>query len=90
MCQEGVPPRAAAGVPVHDDAERPHLEGEGDRGVVLAAEVLALKHESRILGQWSNPESGSWKSQDGSPRAKQHRVNRVSHPILHEVLSCFI
>ena len=25
----------------------------------LVAEVFALKHESRILGQWSNPVSGS-------------------------------
>ena len=26
------------------------------------SEVLVLKHESRILGQWSNPVSGSRKS----------------------------
>ena len=31
-----------------------------------AAEVLALKHESGILGQWSNPVSGSGKSQASS------------------------
>ena len=37
------------------------------------AEVLALKHESRIFGQWSNPVSGSRKSQASSPWAKQHR-----------------
>ena len=29
-------------------------------------EVLALNHESRILGQWSNPLSGSRKSQASS------------------------
>ena len=38
------------------------------------AEVLALKHESRILGQWSKPVSGSRKSQASSPFAKQHKV----------------
>ena len=37
-------------------------------------EVLALKHESRILGQWSSPVSGSRKSQASSPWAKQHIV----------------
>ena len=41
---------------------------------MMTAEVLALKHESRILGQWSNPVSGSRKSQASSPWAKQHRV----------------
>ena len=39
------------------------------------SEVLALKHESRILGQWSNPASGSRKSQACSPSAKQHRAS---------------
>ena len=29
----------------------------------VESEVLALKHESMILGQWSNPVSGSRKSQ---------------------------
>ena len=33
------------------------------------SKVLALKHESRILGQWSNPVCGSWKSQASSPWA---------------------
>ena len=37
-------------------------------------EVFALKHESRILGQWSNPVSGSRKSQASSPWAKQYRL----------------
>ena len=40
-------------------------------------EVLALNHESRILGQWSNPESGSRKSQASYPWAKQNRVYPV-------------
>ena len=40
----------------------------------FSPEVLALKHKSRILGQWSNPVSGSRKSQASSPWAKQHRV----------------
>ena len=30
------------------------------------AKVLTLKHESRILGQLSNPVCGSWKSQEAS------------------------
>ena len=33
---------------------------------IIRPEVLALKHESRILGQWSNPVSGSRKSQASS------------------------
>ena len=37
-------------------------------------EVLALMHESRILRQWSNPVSGSRKSQASSPWSKQHRA----------------
>ena len=43
------------------------------------ADVLALKHESRILGQWSNskPVSGSRKNQASSPWAKQHIVQPV-------------
>ena len=32
--------------------------------VRIQAEVLALKNESRILGQWSNPVSGAKKSQE--------------------------
>ena len=39
-----------------------------------SAEVLALKHESRILGQWSNPVSGPRNSQASSLVAKQHRA----------------
>ena len=42
--------------------------------LVLTAEFLALKQESRILGQWSNPVSGLRKCQASSPWAKQHRV----------------
>ena len=38
----------------------------GSQSVSQSAEVLALKHESRILRQWSNPVSGS-------PWATQHR-----------------
>ena len=37
-------------------------------------EVLALKRESGILGQWSNPVSGSRKSQVSSPWAKKQRL----------------
>ena len=40
---------------------------EVDEAVLLQAEILALKQESSILGQWSNPVSGSWKSQESSP-----------------------
>ena len=36
------------------------------------ADILAPKHESRILKQSSNPVCGSWKSQVSSPWAKQH------------------
>ena len=39
----------------------------------FSAEVLALKHESRILGLWSNPVSGSRKSHTSFPWAKQYR-----------------
>ena len=38
------------------------------------SEILALKHKSRILGQWSSPVSGSSKSHASSPWDKQHRV----------------
>ena len=41
------------------------------------AEVLTLRHESRIFGQWSNPVSGSRKSQASSPWSKQHRAPPV-------------
>ena len=40
------------------------------RACLSASEVLALKHESRILRQRSNPVSGSRKSQTSSPWAK--------------------
>ena len=46
-------------------------------GARRTAEVLALNHESRILGQWSNPVSGSRRSQASSPWAKQHRPQPV-------------
>ena len=36
------------------------------------SEVLAIKHESRILGQWLNPVSGPRNSQASSPCPKQH------------------
>ena len=42
--------------------------------LLLRPEVLALKHESRIIGQPSNPVFGSRKSQASSPWAKQHIV----------------
>ena len=51
-------------------------DGKGGEGTETP-EVLALKHESKILGQWSNPESCSRKSQASSPWAKQHRVSPV-------------
>ena len=35
-------------------------EGHGRGGYV--ADLVALRHESRILGQWSSPVSGSRKS----------------------------
>ena len=65
---------------------------------LLLAEVLALKHMSMILGQWSNPVSGSRKGQASSPWAKQHRVPSCSimekpHTGLDDcptiLLSCF-
>ena len=43
------------------------------KGKKAGPEVLALKHESRILRQWSNPVSGSRKTQASCPWAKQHR-----------------
>ena len=41
---------------------------------VVLPEVLSLKHKSRILGQCSNPVSGSRKSKASSPWVKQQRV----------------
>ena len=41
------------------------------------AEVHALRHERRILGQLSIPVSGSRKSQASSLRTKQHRAQPV-------------
>ena len=56
-------------------------EGRGERlrnkfwvGRTAFPEILALKQESRILGQWSNPVSGARESEDSSPWAKQHRA----------------
>ena len=46
--------------------------------LLLLPEILALKHESRILGQWSNPVCGTSKSQASSPWAKQHRAKPVA------------
>ena len=46
-------------------------------GSGMNLEVLPLKHERRILGQWSNPVSGSRKSQASSPWAQQHTVQPV-------------
>ena len=44
----------------------------------VSSEVLTLKQESRILGQWSNnTASGSRKSQASSPWAKHHRIYPV-------------
>ena len=40
-------------------------------------EILSRKQEGRILGQWSNPVSGSRKSQASSTWAKQHIVKPV-------------
>ena len=40
----------------------------------LWPDIFALKHEITILGQWSNPVSGSRNSQAHSLWAKQHRV----------------
>ena len=59
--------------------EQDDMEGVDDKEWEVSrgwrAEILALKHESRILGQWSNPVSGSSRnSQSSSPWAKQHRV----------------
>ena len=45
---------------------------ESDSTMAASAEVLALRHESRIVGQWSNPVLGSRKSQSSSLWAKQH------------------
>ena len=45
-----------------------------DKLTLCKIEILALKHESRILGKRSNPVSGSRKSQASSPWVKQHRV----------------
>ena len=42
-------------------------------------EVLALKHESRIRGQSSNPVCGSRNSVASSPWAKQHESNLFHH-----------
>ena len=64
---------------------------------IILPEVLALNQESRILGQWSNPLSGTRKSQARSPWAKQRSVTcsimEKPHTGLDEcpriLLSCF-
>ena len=55
------------------------------------AEFLAQKHESRILGQWSNLVSGSRKSQASSLWVKQHRVQPETIPLVRcaAFLLCF-
>ena len=53
-------------------------KAEGKRIASSAPEVLPLKHESRILGQWSYPVCGSRKSNTSSPWAKQHRVQPIT------------
>ena len=64
----------------------------------LNADILALKHEGRILGQWSNPVSGSRKSQASCPWANQRKsltcsIMEKPHTGLDEcpriLLSCF-
>ena len=60
-------------------------------------DVLTLKHESRILGQLSNPISGARKSQTSSPWSKQQSITgfimEKPHTGLDEcpriLLSCF-
>ena len=54
-----------------------YIEEEG------RTEVLALKHEGRILGQWSNPKSGSRKRQAWGPiqLEKNHHENHHESPI---------
>ena len=59
---------ATYGVKTEESQQR-----EGPPGC-RASEALVVKHESRILGQWSNPVSGSRKSQDSYPWSKQHRA----------------
>ena len=61
---QGKSPKNAPNLAVH--LRRVHL--------AFPPEILALKHESGILGQWSNRVSGSWKSQVSSLWAKQHTV----------------
>ena len=66
-------------------------------GAAAQSEFLALKQESRILGQWSNLVSGSRKNQASSPWAKQQcltcSVMEKPHTGLDEckriILSCF-
>ena len=57
-----------------DDEERTLETGLYNQVRPFQVKFLALEHESRILGQWSNPVSGSRKSRYSSPWAKQHRV----------------
>ena len=50
------------------------MAAEIDLLLLCPSEILALKHESRILGQWSNPVSGARKSQSSSLWDTQHRA----------------
>ena len=62
--------------------------------LLFPAEVLALKQDSRILGQWSNPVCGSRKRQASSPWAKQNcSIMEKPHTgldyCLNMLLTCF-
>ena len=50
-----------------------------DNAVPWWPEVLTVKHESRIPGQWSDPVAGSRKSQASYPWAKQHCAIMENH-----------
>ena len=54
--------------------ERPRAVTVRLEGPCPPSEVLALKHESMINGQWSDPVSGSMKSQASFPWDKHHTV----------------
>ena len=63
------------------------------KGPPRRSEVQALKQESRILGQWSNPISGSRKSQARMGQTAQCSIMEKPHTGLYECprirLSCF-
>ena len=67
---EGLTPRMAAARNGHADVEKFLAQLESRR----QADILFLKHVSRILRQSSIPVCGSWKSQASSLWAKQHRA----------------